>query len=66
MYMYREVHVVDKDEANAFCLPGGKMCVYTGLLQFYADAYHSGRLKCHPLDALDAVLAHEMAHAICR
>jgi len=27
-----EINVLDKEEANAFCLPGGKMVVYRGML----------------------------------
>ena len=27
-----EVNVIQSDQANAFCLPGGKMAVYTGLV----------------------------------
>ncbi len=27
-----EVNVIPSEQANAFCLPGGKMAVYTGLV----------------------------------
>eukprot|EP00850_Spirogloea_muscicola_P022748 SM000310S11939 [mRNA] locus=s310:12166:16351:+ [translate_table: standard] len=30
-----EVVVVDKNVMNAFCLPGGKICVFTGLLKLF-------------------------------
>ncbi len=46
------VSVVDSQEKNAFCLPGGKIVVYTGILPLtQTDA------------GLAAVLGHEMAHA---
>ena len=28
-----DVHVIESEQANAFCLPGGKMAVYTGLIE---------------------------------
>jgi predicted Zn-dependent protease len=47
-----QVAVLDEPQQNAFCLPGGKICVYTGIL---------------PITRTDAglavVLGHEMAHA---
>ncbi len=47
-----EVAVVESKEANAFCLPGGKIVVYTGILSITrTDA------------GLAAVMGHEMAHA---
>ncbi len=47
-----EFVVFDSKEANAFCLPGGKIGVYTGILPLTRD------------DAgLAAVLGHEVAHA---
>ena len=51
-----EFKVIDNDKMlNAFCLPGGKVAVYTGLLPVAQD------------DAgLAAVIAHEVAHAIAR
>ncbi len=50
-----EVRVMDSPEVNAFCLPGGKMVVYTGLLK-----------KAKTAEQVAGVLSHEMAHAIKR
>lgn len=47
------VEVIDSKEINAFCLPGGKMVVYTGILPVAEN------------DAgLATVLGHEIAHAL--
>jgi predicted Zn-dependent protease len=49
-----EFHVITLDEVNAWCMPHGKIAVYTGLLQ-----------KIQPTDdELAAVLGHEMGHAL--
>ncbi|MGX2042146.1 M48 family metallopeptidase [Methylocaldum sp. MU1018] len=49
-----EVHVLKSGEVNAWCMAGGKIAVYTGLLQ-----------KIRPTDdELAQVLAHEIAHAL--
>ncbi|PZU27846.1 MAG: peptidase [Stenotrophomonas sp.] len=50
-----DVNVLQSDEANAFCLPGGKMAVYTGLIPVAQNA-----------DALAVVMGHEIAHALLR
>ncbi len=50
-----EVSVLDSPQVNAFCLPGGKICVYTGILPV-------AKTKA----GLAAVMGHEMAHAIAR
>jgi len=50
-----EFRVLEDKQANAFCLPGGKVAVYTGILPITRD------------DAgLAAVLGHEVSHAIAR
>jgi predicted Zn-dependent protease len=50
-----EVNVIQSDQANAFCLPGGKMAVYTGLVPVAQNA-----------DAMAVVMGHEIAHALLR
>lgn len=50
-----EVNVIQSDQVNAFCLPGGKMAVYTGLVPVAQNA-----------DAMAAVMGHEIAHALLR
>ena len=47
--------VINSQEANAFCLPGGKIAVYTGLLPITQTT-----------DALAVVMGHEIAHALLR
>ena len=49
------VTVLQSDQVNAFCLPGGKIAVYTGLLPVAANA-----------DAMAVVMGHEIAHALLR
>jgi predicted Zn-dependent protease len=53
-YRYEwEVAVLRNNQVNAFCLPGGKICVFTGILKVTED------------DAqIATVLGHEMAHAL--
>lgn len=48
-----EYNLVDSKEVNAWCMPGGKIVVYTGILPITKD------------DAgLAAVMGHEVAHAL--
>ncbi len=49
-----QVNVIESEEINAFCMAGGKMAVYTGLLE-----------KVNPNDdELAQVMGHEIAHAL--
>ena len=50
-----DVNVIESDQANAFCLPGGKMAVYTGLVPVAQNQ-----------DAMAVVMGHEIAHALLR
>jgi len=48
--------LVDNDKiVNAWCMPGGKIAVYTGLLKVTKN-----------IDALSIVMGHEIAHAVAR
>lgn len=48
-----EFVVLDSPQVNAFCLPGGKVAVFTGLLPVAEDD-----------DQLAVVMGHEIAHAL--
>jgi predicted Zn-dependent protease len=48
-----EFNVVDSKDINAWCMPGGKVVVYTGILPLTKDD-----------DGLAVVMGHEIAHAI--
>lgn len=50
-----EFTVIESDTQNAFCLPGGKVAVYTGMLPV-----------CETEAGLAVVMSHEVAHAIAR
>ena len=49
-----EVNVITSDQVNAFCMPGGKIMVYTGLAK---------KLNLSD-DELAVVIGHEMSHAL--
>jgi predicted Zn-dependent protease len=48
-----EYHLVESDEVNAWCMPGGKIVVYTGILPVTRTE-----------GALAVVMGHEVAHAL--
>lgn len=48
-----EFNLVNSNEVNAWCMPGGKVVVYTGLLPITQNE-----------DALAVVLGHEITHAV--
>jgi predicted Zn-dependent protease len=50
-----EFKTVDKNEPNAFCLPGGKVVVYSGILPYTKTEA-----------GLAVVVGHEVAHALAR
>jgi len=50
-----EFNLVQDDQVNAFCMPGGKIVVYTGILPYTQDE-----------TGLAVVLGHEVAHAIAK
>jgi predicted Zn-dependent protease len=48
-----EFNLVEEKTPNAFCLPGGKVVVYTGILKYTQDE-----------NGLAVVLGHEISHAL--
>jgi predicted Zn-dependent protease len=50
-----DVNLLESEQVNAFCLPGGKMAVYTGLLPVAQNQ-----------DAMAIVMGHEITHALLR
>lgn len=50
-----EFVVLESSEANAFCLPGGKVAVYSGIFKFTANEAE-----------LATIVSHEIAHALAR
>lgn len=50
-----EFNLVKSDELNAFCMPGGKIVVYEGLMKIMSSD-----------DELAVVLGHEVAHAVAK
>ncbi|KUF96599.1 Mitochondrial metalloendopeptidase OMA1 [Phytophthora nicotianae] len=54
-FMKWTFHVIEAKEPNAFCLPGGKVFVHSGLFKVLRNE-----------DALAAVMFHEAAHGLAR
>ncbi len=50
-----EFNLVEDKQVNAFCMPGGKIVVYTGLMKLVSSD-----------DELAVVLGHEVAHAVAK
>jgi predicted Zn-dependent protease len=50
-----EFNYVESPDVNAFCMPGGKIVVYEGIMPFTASD-----------EELAAVLGHEVAHAVAK
>lgn len=50
-----EFNLIENKSKNAFCLPGGKVAVYTGILDIAKND-----------DQLATVISHEIAHALAR
>jgi predicted Zn-dependent protease len=50
-----EFHLVNNNEANAWCMPGGKVVVYSGIMPLVQNEA-----------GLAVVLGHEIAHAVSR
>jgi len=54
-----EFNLVDDKQLNAFCMPGGKIVVYTGMLNLVGNGSDRD-------DMLAAVIGHEVGHAIAK
>ena len=50
-----EFNLVKDDQVNAFCMPGGKIVVYEGLMKIIGSE-----------DELAVVVGHEVAHAVAK
>ncbi|MEO1473728.1 MAG: M48 family metallopeptidase [Pseudomonadota bacterium] len=58
-------YVVDSAQPNAFCLPGGYVAVYTGILDITGN--YDGRVSLddiNDVDKLAVVMGHEIGHAL--
>jgi predicted Zn-dependent protease len=50
-----EFHLVESDDVNAWCMPGGKVVFYTGILPV-----------CQDESGIAVVMGHEVAHAVAK
>jgi len=50
-----EFNLIDDENVNAWCMPGGKVVFYTGILPI-----------CKNVDGIAAVMGHEVAHAFAK
>ncbi|MBE6309756.1 MAG: M48 family metallopeptidase [Bacteroidales bacterium] len=50
-----EFNLVQSDEVNAFCMPGGKIVVYEGIMKLISSD-----------DELAVIIGHEVAHAVAK
>ncbi len=50
-----EYNLIESEQVNAFCAPGGKIAIYTGILKYTKNK-----------DGLAAVMGHEIAHAVAK
>ncbi len=50
-----EFHLIESDQVNAWCMPGGKVAFYTGILPV-----------CQDETGVAVVMGHEVAHAIAK
>ena len=48
-----EFNLIESADVNAWCMPGGKVAVYTGILKYAKDE-----------DSLAVIMGHEIAHAV--
>ncbi|MEM1150037.1 MAG: M48 family metallopeptidase [Pseudomonadota bacterium] len=58
-------HVVESSQPNAFCLPGGYVAIYTGILDVTGN--YDGRVTLSDIDDVDklaVVMGHEIGHAL--
>ena len=54
-----EFNLVDDSQLNAFCMPGGKIVVYSGMMKLIGNGADRD-------DELAAVIGHEVGHAIAK
>ncbi len=50
-----EFHLIESDQVNAWCMPGGKVAFYTGILPI-----------CRDETGVAVVMGHEVAHAVAK